>query len=447
LHFALVVPLAWPQVLGQIPIGNASADISRYLPHAIAPLALVALLRGLAPPSLWISLIRSTGKLPLRALLIAAMAALLIHVAQLMWEPAAAITFALVKAQLLPFFPDLQVFPGDRVLATRHLEVAIAEVCSGLEGVGLMLAFCTGWLWHLRREFRFPRALLILPVAMAVAFLLNSVRISLLFAIAEIGFVEVATAGFHSQAGWIFFLAVAFLVAIASRQIGWLQRSDFVPGPVAGGEESRKKTVAAFLLPLLVILATGMLVSAISAGFETFYFLRLLACVIVLVIYRHSYLTLDWRFGWRGLVGGVLVFGVWIAAGHWLVEPTEMPAPLADMSPATRGFWIAARVAAAAITVPIAEELAFRGFLLRRFTSADFAEIRLQDATLVALLLSSVLFGFTHGSFWAPGILAGLVYGALAKYTGRIGEAVVAHATTNILLAVVVLWLEQWHLW
>jgi exosortase E/protease (VPEID-CTERM system) len=356
-------------------------------------------------------------------------------------------TFALVKVQLLPFFPDLQVFPVERVLATNSLQVAIAEVCSGLEGVGLMLAFCTGWLWHLRNEFRFPRALLILPVAMGIAFLLNSVRISMLFAIAEFGFPEVATAGFHSQAGWIFFLAVAFIVSVVSRQVTWLQRPDRDPTLVVSPEGWRRNPVAAFLLPLLAILATGMLVSAISAGFETFYVLRLLACVIVLVIYRHSYLSLDWRFGWQGIVGGVLVFGVWISAAHWLVMPLGMPVPLAEMSAVERGLWIATRAAAAVITVPIAEELAFRGFLLRRFANADFMSIRLQDATPIALLMSSVLFGFTHGSFWVPGILAGLVYGALARYTGRIGEAVVAHATTNALLAVAVLWNDQWQLW
>ncbi len=447
IHFALVVPLVWPQVLGPNAIGNVVADISYYLPLAIAPLALVALLRGLAPAGSWLLLVHSTGKLPLRALPIAVLAASMIHAAQWMWEPATAVTFALVKAQLLPFFPDLQVFPAERVLATGHLAVSIAAVCSGMEGVGLMLAFCAGWLWHLRREFQFPRALLIVPAAITVVFLLNSVRISMLFAIAEIGFVEVASAGFHSQAGWIFFLAVAFLVAVVSRQIVWLQRSGPVPEPVTDAEESRGNPVAPLLLPLLAILATGMLVGAMSAGFETLYSLRLLACAIVLAIYRHSYSTLDWRFGWRAIVGGVLVSGVWIVAAHWLVGPAEMPATLGAMSPATRGFWIATRVAAAAITVPIAEELAFRGFLLRRFTSADFTAIKLQAVTPVALLLSSVLFGITHGSFWAPGILAGLVYGALARYTGRIGDAVIAHATTNALLAIAVLWFGQWQLW
>jgi membrane protease YdiL (CAAX protease family) len=48
---------------------------------------------------------------------------------------------------------------------------------------------------------------------------------------------------------------------------------------------------------------------------------------------------------------------------------------------------------------------------------------------------------------WLPAMLAGLAYGALTIKTGRIADAVVAHATTNALLAAVVLLFDQWQLW
>lgn len=447
LHLALFVPIVWPQLARQLLAGSWLSDtVIYYLPHALAPLALLALLRALSPLGNWRLLLRSVARLQPQAIWIAAAAALVIHAARTLWEPATVVTVALVKLQLLPFFPDLQVHAAERILSTPRLAVQIAEGCSGLEGVGLMLVFCTGWLWHLRKEFRFPAALLIIPVAIVVVFLLNSVRISLLFAIAQMGFVEVAMAGFHSQAGWIFFLAVAFIVAIASRQIAWLQQAESF-APVAATEQRTPNPVAAFLLPLLAILAAGMVASAISAGFESFYGLRLLACVAVLLVYRRCYAALAWQGSWRGVAGGVAVFVMWMVAAHWLAPPAQMPETLAQMSPATRGLWIAIRVAAAAITVPMAEELAFRGFLMRRFTGTDFTAIRLQEVTPLALLLSSVLFGITHGSFWAPGIAAGLVYGALVRRTGSIGEAVLAHGVTNALLAVAVLGFDQWQLW
>jgi len=40
-----------------------------------------------------------------------------------------------------------------------------------------------------------------------------------------------------------------------------------------------------------------------------------------------------------------------------------------------------------------------------------------------------------------------LAYGGLAMRTRRFGEAVIAHATTNFLLALIVLIFGQWQLW
>jgi membrane protease YdiL (CAAX protease family) len=58
-----------------------------------------------------------------------------------------------------------------------------------------------------------------------------------------------------------------------------------------------------------------------------------------------------------------------------------------------------------------------------------------------------VVFGVTHGAMWAPGIAAGWLYGWLICSTGRMGESVAAHATTNGLLTGLVLLSEQWQFW
>jgi hypothetical protein len=44
-------------------------------------------------------------------------------------------------------------------------------------------------------------------------------------------------------------------------------------------------------------------------------------------------------------------------------------------------------------------------------------------------------------------IRAGFAYGARATRSGKLGEAVTAHATTNMLLAGYVLLFDQWQLW
>jgi CAAX prenyl protease-like protein len=150
---------------------------------------------------------------------------------------------------------------------------------------------------------------------------------------------------------------------------------------------------------------------------------------------------------------GVGVFVIWIAF-DWVArirgqgQGTDPGMPLAlTASPVIRLLWIACRVTAAVVTVPIAEELAFRGFLMRRFISSDFESISFQNTTWFALLASSIAFGLLHGGQWIPGILAGILFGVLVKRRGRIGDAVVAHATANALLAAYVLSYSQWHLW
>ena len=359
---------------------------------------------------------RRTGWLPLYALIAALAAVLATQLSQRLWEPTAALTFRLVLLALNPLLPGLESNFSTLTLSTERFAVTISEQCSGLEGAGLMLAFCATWLWYVRREYRFPRALIIVPVALLVAFALNVVRIAALVAIGDAGYPSVAMVGFHSQAGWIAFNSVALGVAVLAKRSSWMRREPSQPAAAAGADNA----TAAYLMPLLAILAAGMLAHALSAGFEFLYPLRLVAAVAALWVYRKSYSRLDRHISWRAPAVGALIAGVWL---------------------------LTARVLAATVTVPIAEELAYRGYLLRRLVDADFQSVKFNDVRWPALAVCAAAFGIMHGGLWFPGILAGLAYGALPIKTRRISEAVVAHATTNALLAAAVLLFDQWQLW
>jgi exosortase E/protease (VPEID-CTERM system) len=409
--------------------------------HACLIAAGMALIAAMAPLPVWAKAARQTASLLLYALLPAAAAVLAIKGSQLLWAPAAELTFHIVQVLLRPFCPTLHADPATLTLATDRFAVMVSEVCSGLEGVGLMLAFCTAWLWYFRREYYFPRALVIVPAAILLVFLLNAVRIAALVLIGDAGYARIASVGFHSQAGWIAFNLAAFAVAIVARRSSWLNRNARLLGARS------ENTVAAYLMPLLTILAVGMLVRALSAGFDVLYPLRFIGCVAMLWAYRRSYAALDWRFSWRGLVVGGGVFCVWAVFAHFLTAASPTPETLLHMSAPARFGWIGCRVAAAVVTVPIAEELAYRGYLARRLVRANFAAVAFRDIGLPALGLSSLAFGITHGVLWFPGILAGLAYGMLAIRTGRIGESVAAHAATNGLLAAYVLLFNQGQLW
>jgi CAAX prenyl protease-like protein len=99
------------------------------------------------------------------------------------------------------------------------------------------------------------------------------------------------------------------------------------------------------------------------------------------------------------------------------------------------------------VTVPLAEELAFRGYLLRRVDSADFERVDFRSTSVLALAVSSVAFGTMHGARWFAGALAGVAYALAVRRRGRIGESVAAHAFTNALLAAWVITRGEWRLW
>ncbi len=446
-HVVLIVPMIWPGIFELVAPGSVDAW-AWALQYPLGLLAVLALLFTLVPRRIWAGLLH--GSLPQAALaaVISLLAVLAIRGMQSFWERTAAVTFDLVVLLLRPFYPDLNADPVTRILSAGELQIYIDKACSGLEGIGLVLVFSISWLWYLRRDFRFPAALLLVPAGVLLVYLLNGVRIAVLFAIAAGGHPQVAVAGFHSQAGWIFFNATVFLLAIASRNMPWLQaRSAVAAPPVETAGQRAPDATAAFLLPMLALLATGMLTRAMSTGFDRLYWLRLPMALGVLLLFRRSYAALDWRFSWRGVAAGIVVFVAWLLAAQWLSAQTGMPAALAELSSPERAWWITTRAIVGVLIVPVAEELAFRGFLMRRVESADFTTVRFTDVRLLAVLVSSVLFGLSHGGYWLPGVFAGLLFGAVAVRTGRFGEAVAAHAVANSLLAVTVLMLDSWQLW
>jgi CAAX prenyl protease-like protein len=109
--------------------------------------------------------------------------------------------------------------------------------------------------------------------------------------------------------------------------------------------------------------------------------------------------------------------------------------------------WTVLRVLAAVVTVPIAEELAYRGYLMRVLVARDFETVPFARVRWPALIVASVAFGAMHGAFWLPGIFAGLLYGLIAIRRNSLAEAIVAHATSNALIAATVLIFGRWELW
>jgi CAAX prenyl protease-like protein len=264
--------------------------------------------------------------------------------------------------------------------------------------------------------------------------------------------------GFHSQAGWIAFITVAFLFSIATRRVSWVRKDPVGTGPAGAAftdghanphTAGESPATGAFLVPILAILAASLISKAASGYFEWLYPLRFVAAAIALWFSRHELSKLNWRFDWLAPLTGAAIFLMWIVPEWWTHGHASSPigAGLTALSQPERLLWIAFRVAAAVVTVPIAEELAFRGYMARRLMDREFDAVSFTDLTLFSMAASSLLFGILHGQHWILGTLAGLAYAAVLQRRGRFGDAVVAHATSNLLLAAWVLSRNDWTQW
>lgn len=354
-------------------------------------------------------------------------------------------TLDLVYALLRLVDRDAVCVPADARVGTPTFQVYIAPQCSGYEGVGLTWGFLAVYLWLFRRELRFPHALWLVPIGTILIWLANALRIVALILVGTWLSPAVALEGFHSQAGWITLIAVSFgLVALTRRA------RLFAAPHAAPDDDASSNPTARYLAPFLAIVAAQIVGAAFSTGFDRLYPLRVLAATAALGFVAWRGVPWGWGWSWSAVGLGVAAFVVWMVLDPLAARDPSAEAAwlkgLDDLPEDETYLWLAFRIVGAVVTVPLAEELAFRGCLLRRLTARDFEAVPLTRFTWLAFLGSSALFGLLHGRIVA-GMLAGMIY-ALAVYRrGRLADAVLAHATTNLLIAARVLTTYDFHLW
>ena len=399
-------------------------------------------LLALAPASYWRGLMFKESAVLLAALAVGVVAWLLARYAQSLWTPLSDMTFHLSATLLDMIYADILVDPETKRLGAQDFIVSIAPQCSGYEGMGLMAIFTGFYLSVFRNDFRFPQALWLFPIGLVTIWLFNNLRIAVLIAIGASFSPAVAIGGFHSQAGWISFIAVIVLTLSLAYRMPF-----FSTVPATASAAKGLNLPMALLIPFIVLLAATIVTSALSADFDWLYPLRVLAVGLALAYCWRLYGLTRPRFRWESWVAGLVVFVIWI-----LLVPVDsardqvFDASLQEASTAVAAGWLLLRTVGAVVTVPLAEELLFRGYLLSRLADR---EIRLEgrlEISWIALAVSSLLFGLLHAD-WVAGVAAGLVYGLVRYRSDSVKDAVIAHAATNALLTAYVLSTGHWSLW
>lgn len=156
-----------------------------------------------------------------------------------------------------------------------------------------------------------------------------------------------------------------------------------------------------------------------------------------------------WSFSLEAVVVGIVIFVAWVGLDPFYPKnnlfykdtPDSIWNPFKHFGEGSAVAWllIVIRIFGMTVLVPPIEEAFYRSLVYRYIVKYDFTKVALNHFDGIALMLGSVLFGFAHFQ-WLPGILCGMAYQWLAVRRGHLGDAMTAHAITNFLLGVYVVW-------
>jgi len=345
--------------------------------------------------------------------------------AQNLWRPfsGAALTMAAFLLELA--FPNVEVESAHYVLRLDGFAVHVEAGCSGLESMGMVLLLTLVYLGIFRGELRFPRAFLLLPMGLTLSWLCNGLRLALMMWIGARIDPALALGGFHSKAGWVLFSSISLGIAFIGHHSPW-----FAKAPAHESAEPDQQLTTAFLLPLTVLLAIALVSGMVGHSDRGGYALRMAFGGLTLAVLWTKYDDLRWREpgSLTACLFGLALGLIWLGSG-W-----PFPATGSHGSSDSDGVWLAVRALGFSTVVPLAEELAFRGYLLRVLQNRHFEQVSYRSGPWWAIAISSLVFGALHER-WLAGTVAGLGYALIQIRGGRLRDAVLAHAATNATLA------------
>jgi CAAX prenyl protease-like protein len=219
--------------------------------------------------------------------------------------------------------------------------------------------------------------------------------------------------------------------------------------------------VAPFLIFALLTAAQG---KCGPASAYWFYFAKTIVGLWLILEIWPLVAEMRWAFSWEAVVVGAGVFAVWVGiSGDWTTQHSlwvKLGLAHAPAVPATvwnpneqfgagsalAWLFIVTRIVGSTLIVPPLEEVFYRSFLYRYVARVDFLSVPMNQFLPVPFLVTVLAFGFSHDE-WLAGILCAVAYQWLVLRKNRLGDAMTAHAITNLLLGVWVVWKGAWNFW
>jgi len=207
-----------------------------------------------------------------------------------------------------------------------------------------------------------------------------------------------------------------------------------------------------YVFPFAIYLVMGDLTRAILPGaFEEYhiyiaYCLRTIAVGYILIRYRSLYTELArWRLDGTSVLIGVIICILWVGLeGYYpILSSADSHYDPTIFDTVTMIFLILVRFAGSVFVAPLIEELFCRSFLMRYAIDSKWQDVPIGAYTLGSFVIVTLFFGFLHFR-WLPGILTAVLLNLLLYRTKNLSSCVVAHATTNLLLLMYVVYTGEW---
>ena len=115
-------------------------------------------------------------------------------------------------------------------------------------------------------------------------------------------------------------------------------------------------------------------------------------------------------------------------------------------TPVSAWSFIAVRLIGLSVLVPVAEELFWRGFLLRWIISEDWQGVPVGKYQTTSFLVVTILFTLAHPEWLAAACYCVLLNGLL-YWKRDLWLCIVAHGVSNLVLGIYILSTNAWGLW
>ena len=153
---------------------------------------------------------------------------------------------------------------------------------------------------------------------------------------------------------------------------------------------------------------------------------------------------------------GTLGIFIWVGIWHLQLEQRLLPEflqggsrssynPMVEIGGSGGYAFLTVRFIGLALAVPIIEELFMRGFFMRYYTSVHWPTLDYGQISYQAVAIATAFSVAMHPERFA--MLVWFTMITLLMYrTRNIWDCIIAHAVTNFLLGLYVVWFDQWEL-